>query len=205
MATVFPTKSNLIQTKKSLSLASLGYDLLDRKRTIMMREMMKMLDQVNEVQSRIKTTYSRAYSSLERANVSCGQRTVMAVVSGIPERGGIGVRYRSVMGIEIPEITKEPRPTVPPYGMHDTDESFDEAYAAFCEVRDLICEMAQIESGVYRLAKAVKQTQKRANALKNVVIPRLSETEKYIRDYLEEKEREEFTAQKVVKGRKNAD
>ena len=37
--TVFPTKGNLINTKKSLSLASLGYDLMDRKRNILVREM----------------------------------------------------------------------------------------------------------------------------------------------------------------------
>lgn len=205
MATVFPTKSNLIQTRKSLSLASLGYDLLDRKRTIMMREMMKMMDNVKEVRSKIQSTYSRAYEALAKANISCGQRAVMAVLSSIPERDDIGVRYRSVMGIEIPEVTHGAPPENPPYGMHDTDESFDVAYVAFCEVRDLICEMAQIESGVYRLAAAIKQTQKRANALKNVVIPGLSETEKYISGYLEEKEREEFTTQKVVKERKNAD
>ena len=33
MAQVFPTKSNLMSTKKSLELAKLGYDLLDRNGT----------------------------------------------------------------------------------------------------------------------------------------------------------------------------
>ena len=35
---VFPTKGNLINTKKSLSLAILGFDLMDRKRNILVRE-----------------------------------------------------------------------------------------------------------------------------------------------------------------------
>ena len=48
---VFPTKSNLISTRKSLDLAKLGYDLLDRKRNILVREMMLMIDKANEVQT----------------------------------------------------------------------------------------------------------------------------------------------------------
>ena len=41
---VFPTKGNLINTKKSLSLAKLGYELMDRKRNILIREMMTLID-----------------------------------------------------------------------------------------------------------------------------------------------------------------
>ncbi|MEG0115445.1 MAG: V-type ATP synthase subunit D, partial [Hydrogenoanaerobacterium sp.] len=42
----------------------------------------------------------------------------------------------------------------------------------------------------------------RANALKNVTIPRLTETVKFITDSLEEKEREEFSRLKVIKSSK---
>ena len=40
---------------------------------------------------------------------------------------------------------------------------------------------------------------KRANALKNISIPRFESTIKVISEALEEKEREEFTRQKVIK------
>ena len=40
MAQVFPTKANLMATQKSLDLAKLGYELMDRKRNILVREMM---------------------------------------------------------------------------------------------------------------------------------------------------------------------
>jgi V/A-type H+-transporting ATPase subunit D len=35
MAQVFPTKANLMATQKSLDLAKLGYELMDRKRNIL--------------------------------------------------------------------------------------------------------------------------------------------------------------------------
>ena len=54
-----------------------------------------------------------------------------------------------------------------------------------------------------RLAVAIRKTQRRANALKNVVIPNLESTVKYISDSLDEKDREEFSRLKVIKAQKS--
>lgn len=62
--------------------------------------------------------------------------------------------------------------------------------------------MAEVENSVYRLAVNIKKTQKRANALKNVTIPKYTGICKMIEGVLEEKEREEFTRLKVIKGQK---
>ena len=59
-----------------------------------------------------------------------------------------------------------------------------------------------MENSVYRLADAIKKTQKRANALKNIMIPRFEETVKFITNALEEKEREDFSRLKVIRNRK---
>lgn len=58
----------------------------------------------------------------------------------------------------------------------------------------LTVKAAAVENSVYRLAYAIKQAKKRANALRNIVIPQLEETVRYIASYLEEKERDEFTS-----------
>ena len=72
MAQVFPTKSNLMAQKKSLALASQGYDLMDRKRNILVREMMQLIDRAATIQDEITTAYSRAYKALQRANITLG-------------------------------------------------------------------------------------------------------------------------------------
>ena len=41
---VFPTKGNLIAAKKSNALATMGYELMDRKRNILTREMMEQVE-----------------------------------------------------------------------------------------------------------------------------------------------------------------
>ena len=75
----------------------------------------------------------------------------------------------------------------------------DNAYLKFNEVKNLTAQLAEIENSVYRLANAIKKTQKRANALKNIVIPNFTETVKFITEALEEKEREDFSRMKVIK------
>ena len=72
------------------------------------------------------------------------------------------------------------------------------------KVKKLTAELAEVENSVYRLATAVNKTQKRANALKNIIIPRYTATVKYITDSLEEKEREDFSRLKVIKAQKSA-
>ena len=76
-------------------------------------------------------------------------------------------------------------------------------FTDFEKVKDLTLNLSMIENSAYRLAAAIKKTQKRANALKNITIPHYTQLSKDIADALEEKEREEFTRLKVIKQRKN--
>ncbi|MBS4969492.1 MAG: V-type ATP synthase subunit D, partial [Lachnospiraceae bacterium] len=78
----------------------------------------------------------------------------------------------------------------------------DVARLAFEKVKELTLKLSMIENSAYRLAAAIKKTQKRANALKNITIPHYMQLSKDISDALEEKEREEFTRLKVIKQRK---
>lgn len=56
-----------------------------------------------------------------------------------------------------------------------------------------------MEISIYRLAEAIRKTQKRANALQNIVIPGYDSAIRFISEALEEKEREEFSRLKVIK------
>ena len=187
--------------KKSLALARLGYDLLDRKRNLMMREMMRLIDDVKSIQGDISSAFATAYASLRNANMTLGQNEVFRIAMSRDTDDDITLRRRSVMGIEIPDVKLTDDIHMPGYGFSSTNPLLDETYIDFMKVRDLVAKAAAIENSVYRLAKAIKQSQKRANALKNIVIPDLEEQIHYITGYLEEKERDEFTTLKVVKGR----
>ena len=68
----FPTKGNLIAAKNSLQLARQGYELMDKKRNILMRELMELIGQASEIQSRIDQTFRSAYGALQKANIELG-------------------------------------------------------------------------------------------------------------------------------------
>ena len=201
MSQVFPTKSNLIAAKKSLALAKLGYDLMDKKRTVLIREMMALIDRAGDVQSRIDGTYARAYRALQRANISLGGCEEYAHT--VPIDDGLSISARSVMGVELPTVTLESGEFTLHYGLGSTNSQLDEACLQFAEVKKLTAELAEAESSVYRLAAAIKKTQKRANALRNILIPKFEGTIRFISAALEEKEREDFGRLKVIKAQNN--
>lgn len=199
---IVPTKGNLLATKKSLALARTGFELLDRKRNILIREMMALIDRANEIQDKIDQTYEEAYSALRMANVTLG---ICDKIAGtVPYDNNLNVAFRSVMGVEIPMVSLERTPVTLSYGLMETNTMMDNAFLKFREVKYMTAELAEVENSVYRLADAVKKTQKRANALKNIMIPRFEQTVKFISDALEEKDREEFSRLKVIKRQKNA-
>lgn len=203
-ATVFATKGNLISTQRSLALAKTGYELMDKKRNILIREMMLLVDKATSIQSEIDKVFSEAYASLIEANLSSG--VIQRIAEAVPVENGVRIRTKSVMGVEVPLVTlEEKREETVPYGLMETDAALDNAYSKFERVKELCVTLSEIENSVYRLAIAIKKTQRRANSLKNIVIPRQEATVKFIVNTLEEKEREEFSRMKIIKNRKDAE
>ena len=197
---IFPTKGNLIAAKRSLSQAQLGYELMDRKRNILIREMVSLSDKAKEIRDSIDKVFSDAYRSLQMANIMLG--VVTPLTKQIPEETGVHVTYRSVMGVELPTVTIDEAPRIMVYSPELTNSQFDRAYICFNEAKKMAATLAEIENSIYRLSVAIKKTQKRANALKNILIPRYTEQVKFITNALEEKEREEFSRQKIIKANK---
>lgn len=201
MANLPPTKGNLIAVKRSRSLAENGFDLMDKKRNILIHEMMSLIDGATQLQNRIDATFSEAYLSIRIANISMGGAEEIA--TAMPRDDSVRLRYRSVMGVELPTVTATLSDTsVLPYGFLGTTSALDDAYKKFTKVKELTLEMAELENSIYRLAYFIKKAQKRANALHNIVIPSLDIDIDRIGEALEEKEREEFVRLKVIKAKK---
>ena len=200
---MFPTKGNLIAAKNSLALARQGYDLMDKKRNILVREMMDLVDQASTIQTEIDTTFRAAYEALQQANIEMGIHMVQDIAKTVPVENIVKIKTRSIMGTEIPlvEYDKEASEGTPIYAFYSTRVSLDEAQKAFNRVKELTIKLSTIETSAIRLATNIKKTQKRANALKNITIPTYEAIVKNITNALEEKEREEFTRLKVIKER----
>lgn len=195
----FPTKGNLILAKNALALSREGYELMDKKRNILIRELMELIAEASELQEQIDTTFTNAYRALQRANIQMGIHEVEEIALCVPVEHSIRIKRHSVMGTEIPKVEYEKGERKPAYSFYHTKLSLDEACQQFEQVKELTIRLAEIENSAYRLAYHIKKTQKRANALSHITIPKYERLEKEIQEYLEEKEREEFTRLKVIK------
>lgn len=197
-----PTKGNLIAAKNSLALAKQGFELMDKKRNILVREIMDLNSKAQEIQYEIDKTFTEAYRALEKANIDLGIQNVEIFAFNVPLVDDIRIKSRSIMGTEIPLVSHTEAIHDPVYSFYGTTESLDRAKLCFEKVKDLTVRLSMIENSAYRLAYNIKKTQKRANALKNITIPTYEALVFNLNNALDEKEREEFTRLKVIKRQK---
>lgn len=173
---------------------------MDKKRNILIRELMELIDQAKDIQSQIDQTFRAAYAALQKANMEIGIAFVEQIAYTVPIENSIRIKTRSVMGTEIPLVEYDHQTSnKPTYAYYSTKVSLDQAKMEFEKVKELSIRLSMIENAAIRLASNIKKTQKRANALKNITIPKFETLTRDITNALEEKEREEFTRLKVIK------
>jgi len=202
MEYIAPTKSNLMAAKSSLEFSLKGYELLDQKRNVLIREMLSYMEEAKRLQEDINRVFGEAYFALQQANITIGISTVQDIAMAIPEAKEYEVLFKSVMGVEVPHINYEVKAIEPKYSFYRSNSAMDLAYEKFNEVKYLIYELTEVENAVYKLAMEVKKTQKRANALKNIQIPKFKFVIKNISEFLEEKDREDLFRLKILKKKK---
>ncbi|MHB1392150.1 MAG: V-type ATP synthase subunit D [Clostridia bacterium] len=199
MMEVTYTKTSLMAAQNSLELSEKGFDLLDKKRNVLIMTMMSFIERAEEIQKKVVVVFHDAYEALQTANITMGISNVEQIAQSISEASGFEVLNKSIMGVEIPEIQYGLAELPHYYSFYHTNTALDVAMHKFHEVKLLLYDLSEIEDSVYKLAMEVKRTQKRANALQNIQIPKYKELVAKILEVLEEREREDFFRLKVVK------
>lgn len=197
-----PTKANLIKCQELLDFSIKGFELLDKKRNVLIRELMILVKDADRIQKKIDGKFQTAYQSLQLANIALGSNSVEASSQTISKERPYDVLLTSVMGVELPRVRYKEKVESPNYGFFRTNPAFDNCVKEFNELKYLIYQLAEIETSVYKLAVEIKKTKKRANALEKIQIPKYKKIIKDIEVYLEEKEREDFFRLKKIKDKK---
>ncbi len=196
---VAPTRSNYLSIEKSLEHAERGYDLLERKRQILVMELMDRMEAARTAQKEVKEKVTEAFDALRKAAQTSGSERLLRETCGISGGYDIKMRTRSVMGVPIPDIDLESQQQELPFGLLFGGSGADEVRRKFQETLEPIARLAEVENAVLRLAREIKRTQRRVNALENTFIPDYEDTLEYIGDSLEERDREELVIMKKVK------
>ena len=196
-----PTKSSLLAVKANLAIAREGHELLEQKREILVMELMRMVEEVKLLERDIDTRVRAAYRALKTTLVRMGRKAARDVADGIAYEYATREKSGRLMGIPLPSLDVTMPALELKYSFLAADSSCDETMREFFDLLKLVARMAEIRTMVWRLAKEVKKTQRRVNALEKIVIPDILETRMFIEGVLEEREREVFFVQKILKAR----
>ena len=196
---VAPTKSNLIRVKERLNTALEGYDLLEQKREILVMELMRKVEQVKILERELDQKTETAYPCLKRMLVTVGRERADALSRNIHYRyelteKRVPVAGMNLLGLEIRLPNVELK-----YSPANSFAECDETVLEFFGLLKILTELAAVRTIAWRLAREVRKTQRRVNALEKMVIPTARETRIYIESALEERERDSFFTSKLLK------
>ena len=201
MAKVAPTKTNLIRVKQELKFARQGHELLDQKRNILVLELLNLVDQAVDFESRVEEALRDAHSALQEAVLEAGKISLVHVSSAVNMKAGINLSRRKVMGVPLPVVETDFESSPPYFSPLGTSSWTDIALSAFQKSLEMMGRLAELKVSIMRLAREVKKTIRKVNALEKIAIPDLEESVDFIQNRLEENEREMFTLMKMVKER----
>ena len=201
MKKIAPTKSNLMKTRDELKFAKLGFDLLDQKRSILVSELVNLTERAETQQRALENTLAEAYKSLENAVLRMGKLKIHSLSAAVNIESSIKLSSRKEMGVGLPVVNTDFHEKAPYFSMTDTPFYIDEAVSRFKTAVESMGEFAEIKISIMRLAREVKKTIRKVNALEKIAIPDLEETVRHIANRLEEAERENLILMKTIKER----
>ena len=199
---IAPTKSNLLTTKEQLAVSTNGYELLEEKREILVRELMRLVEQVKLLEDEIEQAIEEAYPAFKRMLMIDGADQVERIAHAIHYDFDMIEKVAVVGGMQFETIEVELPKKELFYSFLGTYANTDDVIVKFFNLLTLLTQMASIRTIVWRLAEEVKRTQRRVNALDKMIIPQATETIKYIESVLEERERENVFVLKALKKKK---
>ncbi len=194
-----PTKNNLMKIKSKLNLSMQGHDLLEKKKIILEMEKEKYAKKMKEKKEKLNELFINGREKIKMASVDIGMEELKNITEEIDFNEKIDIKYKTVMGVEIPSIIYEKPQKELKYGLYNTSIQVDEVIETFNEIKKATIELAELENTILRINKAVEKVKKRSNALKDIIIPEDIEKIKKIQSILEEREREEFSRLKIIK------
>lgn len=202
MADVKPTRSELMKLKKKIKLAKSGYNLLKKKRDGLILEFFEILKHAKTLRQELTIIYQEAQYKVNIARTLETDLKIRSMALALHDKPTITLHTKNIMGVVVPKIettitTKGMKERG--YGIVESSSAIDEAAAAYETVVEKTIKAAEVETTMKRLLQEIEKTKRRVNALEFSVIPKMNQTEKFIKLRLEEMERENVFRLKRIK------
>ncbi|EMS57781.1 V-type proton ATPase subunit D [Triticum urartu] len=192
---VVPTVTMLGVVKARLIGATRGHALLKKKSDALTVQFRAILKKIVATKESMGEAMRASSFSLAEAKYVAGDGVRHVVLQSV-RSASLRVRshQENVAGVKLPKFTHFVDPDLfPPVSA---------CRAAHVKAIEVLVELASLQTSFLTLDEAIKTTNRRVNALENVVKPRLENTITYIKGELDELEREDFFRLKKIQGYK---
>jgi len=202
MEQVNPTRMELIKKNAQIKLAEQGRDLLREKMDALIQEFFHIMESVSQSRVELDSVAASAQRSLLTALAVDDSVTLKSASFATRKGLFLDIKGKNIMGVPVPVLEKKrvsKSILERGYSIIGVSGRIDEVAEKFEMELDLIIGLAETETALKRLGGEIQITRRRVNALEQIMIPELKKQAKYIKNAIDEREREDLFRLKKVK------
>lgn len=201
---IAPTRSNLLQRRDQLRLAIKGADLLKRKRDALISEFFDLVKDSLAARRELTKTSQEAYFSLFLAKAWDGPEAVESLSLAAKTELELSLKVENLFGVKVPQVQPPEFSKELPFSPINAGARTLDAAAQFRNLTEALIKVAATETRLRRIGEEIKKTNRRVNALEQLVIPGVQLQIKDIRSVLDQRALEEVTVLKRIKAKLDA-
>ncbi|XP_952227.1 vacuolar ATP synthase subunit d, putative [Theileria annulata] len=202
---LIPSRMNLQNLKQRRHNAHLGYSLLKRKSDALTSKFHRLLRATVQGKERLVEGLKDATYSLANAVWSAEDFKSLVIESVGRPSVTLKLRGENIAGVLLPVFSLHTDPTVDLFAnlsLSSGGSAIQSVKTTHLAALDILVELASLQISFIILNEEIRMTNRRINALDNVLIPSIDRNLEYIRRELDEMEREEFYRLKMIKKHK---
>ncbi|XP_061394447.1 V-type proton ATPase subunit D-like [Musca vetustissima] len=202
---IFPSRANFVLMKQRIVGATTGLSLLKRKRDALELHLRQILSELKKNQEQVRDIMQEARFSMAKAKFLATDFKSVTVEQPDSANAFLHLKNNKIVGMNVPsfELVLLPFQSLPLTGLGAGGQQVDVVREKFQEALRILVALASLEYNAKIISEAVKLNNRRVNGLEYVVLPRYHNTLNYIRDELDEFEREDFYRLKRSQAKQN--
>jgi V/A-type H+-transporting ATPase subunit D len=198
------TRLELIKTRSRIKVAAKGLNLLKMKRSSLVLAFFEMAKQIKLMRGNMVESVRIAQDSLKMADLMAGRITLERIAAENAETSA-RASSKNIMGVKIPDLeVQSGTQNEPSYEIISIPASVFDAKKSYENLFKLLIEVAEKENALRLLLYEIEKLNRRSNAIENVAIPKLKEKASYIKQRLDDMERDQIVSIKYIKGKLNS-
>jgi len=185
------TRANFLELEDERRFVQEGFEFLDEKRMLMAAELLRQLNDYQQVYAEYCRVNDKAMIELKRSVHRHGLDglTVYPPLELADPR--VELEQQSLLGVILQQVRASLEGPDPRWTALNPSPEANSCAATFQSLLGMAASLASISGNIYRLCHEYVRTEHRARALENVVIPEINATLKVIDEQLESVDQED--------------